>query len=281
MSGTLETTYLGRLLDTIEMLTSGDSASTYRSAARLLGVPPSTAHRLLTLLLDRGYCDRTDDGAFRAGPRLLGIGIQTLDQLPHWREASSIVAKLGEATGESVSFGLLIGDKIVLIARHNSPKMLAAVATVGDILSPHTSALGKVILAHVSEDKRKQIVERFAPGNADALLQSLKAELDTSERCGYGVDEEAFQAGLRCRAVPVIDNGSSLRAGISVSGPSIRFTAAKAEAAIPLLQRAANHLLQRPYSRPLTRGRLTPSRSRSEADRNAPVLRRSGIPDGR
>jgi IclR family acetate operon transcriptional repressor len=279
MNGTAEITYLGRLLDTIEMLGGGETASSYRGAARLLRVPPSTAHRLLTLLLDRGYCDRSDDGDFRAGPRLLGIGLQALEQLPHWTAASSIVAELGEATGESVSFGLLMGDKIILIARHNSTQMLAAVASVGDVLSPHTSALGKAILARVSDAKRKQIIEQFAPDRASEILESLKTELETAVQCGYSVDEETFHPGLRCRAVSVIDTGSSLRGGISVSGPSVRFTIAKAEAAIPLLQHSARQLLLRPYVRTASTGHPSAMRLSRLHESAAVAPRRNGTKD--
>ena len=60
--GTPELTYLGRLLDTIEMIARGVSASSYRDAAQAFSVPPSTAHRLLTLLIERGYCERAADG---------------------------------------------------------------------------------------------------------------------------------------------------------------------------------------------------------------------------
>jgi IclR family transcriptional regulator, acetate operon repressor len=247
ISETRGPTYLGRLLDTIELISGGTTAVSYRDAARALGVPPSTAHRLLTLLLNRGYCDRSDDGPFRPGPRLISIGVQALETLPHWAAASRVVSELSELTSESASFGLLIRDQIVLIARHNSPHVLTAIATVGDILSPHTSALGKVILANSTPDKQTRILGRFVPGGAGELRRSLEAELMETARCGYSVDEETFSPGIRCRAVPVIDPGSALLGGLSVSGPSARFTPAKAQAAIPLLQDAAKRLVGPPF----------------------------------
>jgi DNA-binding IclR family transcriptional regulator len=274
-------TYLGRLLDTIEMVTGGAPASSFRHAARLLGVSPSTAHRLLTLLLERGYCDRADNGAFRAGPRLLSIGMQALDQLPHWGAATAVVAELGKATGESASFGLIIGDEIVLIARYNSTHPLTAVATVGDVSSPHTSALGKVVLANVSLNLRRRLVQKFELGEADKVLASLQTELSDTARRGYGVDEEVFTPGMRCRAVPVFDKKSVLLGGLSVSGPSVRFTFETAESLIPLLKDAAGRLFTRP--RPPTQAssrlrlsqvqpamyELSPQRARREWTQNA------------
>jgi IclR family acetate operon transcriptional repressor len=201
--------------------------------------------------------------------------MQALEQLPHWTAASAVVAELGELTGESASFGLLIGEEIVVIARHNSPQMLTAVATVGDVLSPHTSALGKAILANAPPDRRKRIVGRFVPGGADQILDSLESELAETVQCGYSVDEEAFLPGMRCRAVPVVDARSALLAGISVSGPSVRFTAARAEAVIPLLRAAASRLLSRPLRGTTSAGRSTAPRPRfANGEARSQTLRR-------
>jgi DNA-binding IclR family transcriptional regulator len=246
MNETHEATYLGRLLDTLELVTGGAAVSSFRDAARTLRIPPSTAHRLLTLLLERGYCDRTDSGTFQAGPRLVSIGMRALDQLPQWAAASTLISELGELTGESASLGILIGDEIVLIARHNSPHMLAAFASVGDVLSPYKSALGKAILANIPRERQTRVIDRFAPGGTTEILRSLEGEMAEALQRGYSVDEETFQPGMRCRAVPVFDATSVLLGGISVSGPSVRFTSTRAEAAIPLLQDAARRLISSP-----------------------------------
>jgi DNA-binding IclR family transcriptional regulator len=248
LSDTHETTYLGRLLDAIELVSGKVPAASYREAARVLSVPPSTAHRLLTLLLERGYCDRTDDGAFRAGPRLLSIGVQALEQLPNWAAASAIVEELGRATDESASVGILIGDEIVLIARHNSSNPLTAVATVGDVLPAHTTAMGKAILASVPAATRQRLVSKFAPTSVAKILSSLDTELADIARRQFSVDEETFTPGMRCRAVPIFDDSSMLLGGISVSGPSVRFTVAKADRTVPLLKDAARRLIRRPRS---------------------------------
>jgi len=243
IDGTPELAYLGRLLDTIEMIAGGISASSYRDAAQAFAVPTSTAHRLLTLLIERGYCERADDGRFRPGSRLFSIGVQVLEQLPQWEAAKRVVSDLGRFTGESVSFGAVIGDEIVLTARHNSPQMLTAVANAGDILSPHTSALGKAVLANATPQKRWSIVDRFAPGSADEILRTLNDELEQVAERGYSVDEETFSPGMRCRAVPVVDSRCGLLGGLSVSGPAARFTGSRAKATIPLLQDAAARLV--------------------------------------
>ena len=243
LNETPELTYLGRLLDALELVGGPSSAASYRDAARLLGVPVSTAHRLLSLLIERGYCERGTDGGFGAGARLFGLATRVLEQLPRWQSAQRVVDELAHATGESASFGVLVGREIVLTARRNSPHPLTAVANVGDILSPCTSALGKVILARLGEERRAVVVDRHAPGEAKTILQALQVELDSVEAAGYSLDEETFSPGMRCRAVPVVDLRSGLVAGLSVSGPTVRFTAERAQSVLPLLREAADRIL--------------------------------------
>ena len=68
MSGTQsEVGYMARLVDLLEVLCDGAAASSYRQLAGRAGLPLSTTHRLAGLLLDKGLCDRTDDGSLVAG----------------------------------------------------------------------------------------------------------------------------------------------------------------------------------------------------------------------
>lgn len=248
LSETPELTYLGRLLDALELVAASPGATSYRDAARRLGLPSSTVHRILTLLMERGYCERDEAGRFRAGSRLFGLSTQVLAQLTRWQAAQHVVDDLASATGESASFGVLVGREILLAARRNSTHVLAAVAQVGDTLSPHTSAMGKAILACLPPALRVGVVERYASGDADKILWALEEELASIDSAGYSVDEEDYAPGMRCRAVRVVDPRGGLIGGLSVSGPSVRFTAELAEAAIPLLREAAERLVTRTTS---------------------------------
>ncbi|HTW99845.1 MAG TPA: IclR family transcriptional regulator [Acidimicrobiales bacterium] len=230
--------YLERLLDLIELVSTGPSTRSFRQMARLLGAPPTTVHRLLTLLIDRGYCRRTADGAFEAGPRLLGIGAQAAER-PEIVAAARAVDELAEITGESASCAILVDDRIVLVARRSSPQAHPPAPLVGAVLAPHVSALGKAILAGTAAERRRQVLERFVPGCADAILGSLGNELSEVERSGHAIDEETFRPGLRCRAVSAGNPASGTLGGISLSGPLSRFTTSRADSVIPMLRQLA------------------------------------------
>lgn len=231
--------YLGRMLDLLEMLAEEPYPVSYRDAAARLGAPSSSVHRLLSMLMSRGYCDRAAAGTFRPGHRLIHLGIQASRGLPHWASAQELVSSLGLQTGESASIGVLLGWRIVLIARHNSPRPLTVVATVGDYVTPHTSALGKAVLAHVPLQDRLQVVASSEVANPAGVLSRLEGELAEVARLGYSCDEGEYASGLRCRAVPILTSGQQLMGAASVSGPSARFTPDRAQRAVECLREAA------------------------------------------
>jgi DNA-binding IclR family transcriptional regulator len=70
-----------------------------------------------------------------------------------------------------------------------------------------------------------------------ATPEALRAEIEKTRRRGYAIDDEEFEEGLRCIAVPILDAQRMPVAAVSVSGPSFRVTAQK-------LPSIANQLLQ-------------------------------------
>jgi DNA-binding IclR family transcriptional regulator len=105
----------------------------------------------------------------------------------------------------------------------------------------HCTSVGKAILAFLPEDRAADVLrrtrfERFTTRtipNAEAL----RVEMEKTRRRGYAVDDEEFEEGLRCIAVPLLDAQRLPVGAVSISGPSFRVTAQK-------LPSIANHLLQ-------------------------------------
>lgn len=197
-------------------------------------MPISTASRLARLLEERGLASRRADKRFVPGPALVTLGLRSLRLLAAERYQDA-VASLGQSTGESVSVGMMIGDEVVLVARHESEHRLRVVATIGDVIAPHRSAMGKAILAHVSDRRRGEILRRAVGGRAPQVAAELAEELERAAAEGYARDEEVFAVGLRCRAAPIIGADGEAQAAISIAGPSSRFTHDLADAHVPAL----------------------------------------------
>lgn len=227
--------YLGRVLDLMDVIAASplEGLSLSELAARS-GAPVSTTSRLSRLLEERGLATRRADKRFVPGPALLTLGLRSLRLLPteHYR---ATIAALGSSTGESVSVGVLFGDKIVLVARHESQHPLRVVATIGDVIAPHRSAMGKAILAHVSQQRRDEILRRALGAGAARAADELADELALVASDGFARDEEVFAVGQRCVAAPLLAPGGEAQGAISVAGPSSRFSREVADSCVPAL----------------------------------------------
>src|SRR5207237_5562863 len=110
------------------------------------------------------------------------------------------VERLGTETGESVSAGTLVGDRIVLVARHESAHALRVVVRIGDVAVPHTTSLGKAMLAYLDRDRQLELLRReVGAAPAEAVLAGLEPELAGVRRSGFAVDGQEFAPGPPCR----------------------------------------------------------------------------------
>ena len=73
----------------------------------------------------------------------------------------------------------------------------------------------------------------------------LFAELQTTRTRGWAYDDEERYAGMRCIAAPVKNAYGNAVAGISVSGPSVRFTEQDISLFSTAVRRAAADLTER------------------------------------
>jgi IclR family acetate operon transcriptional repressor len=208
----------------LEVISEGPPRLTYREVALSAGLPLSTTHRLVGLLTTAGLCSRQPDGTLAPGLELVRLGLRAIEQVQPLPRCQALVRELSRQTNESVSFGMLSGGTIFLIARHECQEPLRAVAKVGDIMPPHRTAMGKAILAHIAEEQRLRLLLQSVGSEASAVLQDLGPELEQVLASRYALDDEEFAQGLRCLAAPVFDHANGVVGAISISGPIVRFT---------------------------------------------------------
>lgn len=238
-----QVSYMARLLRVLEgALESSSAVRPLTILSEQLELPKSTTSRLVNFLIQQEMLTVVTTGAYGPGPRMFQLAIHALDKLRETDRLDEAARSLSASTGESVSIGLLVGDRILLVSRCEPDASVRAVARVGDIISPHTSAMGKAILATSSPDGRERIIRHSGAEDVDSILTGLAAELAQVNINGIAVDEETYVQGLRCRATAITGNGGSTVGAISIAGPAGRYTHEKAEASVPDLQVSAASL---------------------------------------
>lgn len=235
-----------RALDLLEALTGADGEVSITMVASRTGLHVSTAHRLLATLLRRGYVRQNPDTSrYYAGPKLtvLAEGGSRFGELR--LRARPVLQALAESTRETANLSVLDDTAAVYLDTVAGPQMVRLFTTVGNRVPLHATGAGKALLAWLPVPRREAILERIdlrphtvhTIASADALRKALE---EIRER-GYAVDDEEFDDGVRCVAVPVGPLGAPI-AAISVSGPASRLGRPRLGELAPLLRRGAGEL---------------------------------------
>ncbi len=236
-----------RTLDLLEALAeSGESGIAHLST--MVGLHASTVHRLLSTLIARGYVRQNpESGRYLLGLKVLDVARAVRDHLDLRMEAAPILRKLMRESGETANLSVRDGRQIVYLEQMTSPGwMLRMFVQVGARAPLHSTAAGKVFLAHLPEPELKQVLASYPlypyAGRTIVDLGVLLAELAEVRRQGYGTDYGEQEEGVSCIAGPVRDHSGRVVAAISISGPWIRITPERVSQLVPLVLTACAQL---------------------------------------
>lgn len=199
-------------------------------AARLAGVPKSTAFRLLQHLEDGGYLER-DGRLYILGRRLFELGNSVPMCRPHGIRDVALphLADLFAATGKTVHLGVLDGTDVVYVEKIAGGDSVQVETAVGGRMPASCSALGKAMLAFsdrsvINRVLTEGLVRRTRYSIADPAR--FLAELRRVNFDRLAVDREEVRLGLVCVSAPILSEGRSI-AAVSVSCHATRFNAAQ------------------------------------------------------
>ena len=229
---------VARALDVLEALAAAGKPLGVAELGESTGLPLGTAHRLLQSLHERGYVRRDGSRKYSLGPSAVRLADGAQDALA--RSARPYLAELVALSGETANLAVRAGDDVVYIAQVPSPHTLRMFAEVGRHVPPHSTAVGKVLLAALPRHEALGIVRRAGlPARTPATITELDAfavELDGVTARGWAADDEEQEPGVRCVAVPVVGSGPTI-AAMSVSGPAERFAGGRTAGLVEAMQR--------------------------------------------
>ncbi|MFZ1084761.1 MAG: IclR family transcriptional regulator [Terracidiphilus sp.] len=240
-TGTYKVQALDRAFAVLDLLGESDTPLGLAQVALSLQLHKSTAHRFLMVLERHRMVERTVSGKFRLGLRLFDLGNRAIEQYDLRDRAQPHLRRLVAETEETAHLCILEGAHVIYIDKIEPARSVRMITRIGASNPVHCTSVGKAMLAFLPEDRLNELLartrfERFTHRTI-ATVEALRAEIEKTRRRGYAVDDEEFEEGLRCIAVPILDAQRLPVAAVSVSGPSFRVTAQK-------LPSIANHLLQ-------------------------------------
>jgi DNA-binding IclR family transcriptional regulator len=218
---------IDRMMVLIDALLAADDAASLKSLAATAKLHPSTAHRILGVMVSIGFADRIEPGTYRLGMRFLELGNAVRSRISVREVALPFMRELALATGETVNLSVRRGDEIMYVERTaENHSMMRVVQVVGARAPLHITAAGKLFLAQDDAEAVKDYAERtglkaFTPHSVKSLA-ALNRELADVRKLGVAQDQEEAETGVRCIAAGVRDDTGRISAGLSVSAPAER-----------------------------------------------------------
>ena len=206
-----------------------------------LDVGQSTAHRLMAMLVYRGFAVQDPETrAYRPGPALREIGrgsdVTAL--------ARPVLEHLAADSGETAHLARLDGTAVRYLDVVESSATLRVTGRVGRLGPAHATSLGKAMLAtHDDSAVRALYAGRdLEPATPDTLtdLDRLLAELARVRTRGWARNRGEMESGVCSVGVAVPLPG--LLAGLSIATPQVRSGPALERAHATLLRDAAASL---------------------------------------
>lgn len=191
-------------------------------------LPPSTTLRLLSILMQYGYVERSaDTDRYRIGVGMFERGSIYIQTTSIEADAREKLAALARTCNQTASMAVLDRDHIVHIAVFPPDRAIRYFAPLGQREMAHCTGLGKVLLSGLPDEQLEEIVERQElPGRTDRTITTigaLRVQLEEIREQGYAIDNEESVVGLRCVAAPIFDDRNRVTAAISASGPAAEF----------------------------------------------------------
>jgi DNA-binding IclR family transcriptional regulator len=194
-----------------------------------LGVASSTAHRMLAMLLYRGFV-RQDPvtKVYRPGTALTGVAYSILQRFDFRKELHPFLERLNVELRETVHLGLLDGTMVRFIDAIESPQGVRVASRLGMSMPAPSTSTGKAMLAQLSQAEVHTLFPaEELEGLTDKSLRS-RSELDRQlalvRKRGYAVSSEESEQGVSSVAVAFAPSRAPARLAFNVAVPTSRMS---------------------------------------------------------
>lgn len=214
-----------------------EGATTVTDAAARLGVAPSTAHRLLAMLVYRDFAVH-EGRVYRVGPLLARIG-QAPGAMGRLRNAAlGPMGRLMMAFDETVTLTIRTHRLVRFTAEVECRRALRVGHRAGMVFPAHRTTGGLVMLAELGDDEVRDLYARADPGEEQPDFHMLFARLESVRQQGFALNKGLSEQGVTALGRAIRDAEGVVIAGLATAMPDSRFEPTMVRPMVAGLQKA-------------------------------------------
>ncbi len=241
-------TAVDRALSIIELVAESQKGLSNSDLSRRLKIPKSSASYILRVLENRAYLQRDDGGKYRLGLKLMSL---TGDALTHLDVREIAKPTLEEFLRKSklpeAHLAVLDNGRAVYIEKvENEKSFIKMDIWVGHRLPIHTTAIGKVLVANLTDDEIIKILKlrgmEKKTRKSITSEQKFLREIKKVREYGFAIDNEENADGVRCIAAPIFDASGKITAALGTSSTILHIDETHLPKLVELVKKSANHV---------------------------------------
>lgn len=213
-----------RVADVLLLFAQSDLPLGVTQIARSLSLSKAVVHRILQSLSSRSLVQVVSgNSTYALGPAATSLGTRAWSQLDVRSLASPILRKLRDATRETTTLSVLVGDQRIYLDQFESPQEVKMVVELGPRFPLHSGASSRSILAHLPQAFTDEAVRQLQGIDRDLDLEEYLHRLEVIRLKGYAVSQNERKTGAASVAAPFFDAAGNVMGSISSSGPVFRY----------------------------------------------------------
>jgi DNA-binding IclR family transcriptional regulator len=233
------------------MAETGTERIGVREAAKALAMTPSSAHRVVTSLVEEGILEHHEEsGRYVFGLEMIRLAHRITDNWSVRTVALQPLRDLVAACDEAAFLNLFDRGRgeIIGVECVESNQLLRYVVELNKWKPVHVGAAGWAVMAHLNAEERQAIIERtgLRPLTTQSVtdVAELEGQLEQVRSRGYAITHGQRIPGAVGLAVPLFSPSGRVFGSIGLSMPEQRFSVGKELRLSTLLRHCAADIMR-------------------------------------
>lgn len=192
-----------------------------------MGLYKSNVFNIVDTFVKAGYLERNPDNEkYRLGYKVLELSQVLSSSISFRSRVLPYMQELANTINETVYLAIPNETEVIYLDSAGPKHQLMTRSMLGVKAPLYCTGIGKAMLAYLPEETVEAVISKGLNKFTDQTITDplqLRKDLIAIRERGYSIDNMEHEYGIKCIGMALRDKKREVVAGISVSGPSLRF----------------------------------------------------------